>query len=584
MAKLTTDDARVRQTAAAVSDRLWTERAAHLRQWIAVAEAMYPVALPGLMDARSKANQGVLEPVRSTNYVQEQLKKGASGFSVHMTSAARKWFEIASALPAQTSSPQQDGLDKGLEVLTDAVREVFAASGIYAQLDKLYEHLLAFGTGCMLVLPVRRASGYRLVRAVTLRFGTYALGIGADGLVNRVSRRFEFTASQLADSFGLERLPPSLRSEVLSGKGSNTRVEVTCLVEPNHVDGRPDEIATLASLGEEMIYRACYWANWSEQGYELLDVRGVPINPIVAPRLEKEHGDVWGRGRGLDALPGARALAALREDAINIAGNIADPALVVDVSLQGYPLRLERGGITYWPMGDGKSPTAPAVPVPQSLAGLAELQQDIRSEIADTLLVTRFAVIDALKANPGVKTATEVEQLVRENLGLLGPIVTGLDHELLDPLVGAVATLTLQAAQEMGLSLDVLSPVLTQGLKIVYVGEIHQAMKAGNISAITGLTGYIGTLMQVTRSPAVTDSLDADRAIRDFAESVGASKLLLKSPDEVAAIRQARADEHQKMAQLAAMQQVASAAKDGGSAVKSLTEVYGAAPTEGGVS
>lgn len=584
MAKLTTDDARVRQTAAAVSDRLWTERAAHLRQWIAVAEAMYPVALPGLMDARSKANQGVLEPVRSTNYVQEQLKKGASGFSVHMTSAARKWFEIASALPAQTSSPQQDGLDKGLEVLTDAVREVFAASGIYAQLDKLYEHLLAFGTGCMLVLPERRASGYRLVRAVTLRFGTYALGIGADGLVNRVSRRFEFTASQLADSFGLERLPPSLRVEVLSGKGSNTRIEVTCLVEPNHVDGRPDEIATLASLGEEMIYRACYWANWSEPGYELLDVRGVPINPIVAPRLEKEHGDVWGRGRGLDALPGARALAALREDAINIAGNIADPALVVDVSLQGYPLRLERGGITYWPMGDGKSPTAPAVPVPQSLAGLAELQQDIRSEIADTLLVTRFAVIDALKANPGVKTATEVEQLVRENLGLLGPIVTGLDHELLDPLVGAVATLTLQAAQEMGLSLDVLSPVLTQGLKIVYVGEIHQAMKAGNISAITGLTGYIGTLMQVTQSPAVTDSLDADRAIRDFAESVGASKLLLKSPDEVAAIRQARADGQQKMAQLAAMQQVASAAKDGGSAVKSLTEVYGAAPTEGGVS
>lgn len=584
MAKLTTDDARVRQTASAVSDRLWTERAAHLRQWIAVAEAMYPVALPGLMDARSKANQGVREPVRSTNYVQEQLKKGASGFSVHMTSAARKWFEIASALPAQTSSPQQDGLDKGLEVLTDAVREVFAASGIYAQLDKLYEHLLAFGTGCMLVLPERRASGYRLVRAVTLRFGTYALGIGADGLVNRVSRRFEFTASQLADSFGLERLPPSLRSEVLSGKGSNTRVEVTCLVEPNHVDGRPDEIATLASLGEEMIYRACYWANWSEPGYELLDVRGVPINPIVAPRLEKEHGDVWGRGRGLDALPGARALAALREDAINIAGNIADPALVVDVSLQGYPLRLERGGITYWPMGDGKSPTAPAVPVPQSLAGLAELQQDIRSEIADTLLVTRFAVIDALKANPGVKTATEVEQLVRENLGLLGPIVTGLDHELLDPLVGAVATLTLQAAQEMGLSLDVLSPVLTQGLKIVYVGEIHQAMKAGNISAITGLTGYIGTLMQVTRSPAVTDSLDADRAIRDFAESVGASKLLLKSPDEVAAIRQARADEQQRMVQLAAMQQVASAAKDGGSAVKSLTDVYGAAPTEGGVS
>ena len=263
---------------------------------------------------------------------------------------------------------------------------------------------------------------------------------------------------------------------------------------------------------------------------------------------------------------------ALREDAINITGNISDPALFVDISLQGQPLRFERGGITYYPMGEGKQPTMPAIPVTQTLQGLVDLTTDLRNELSETLLVTRFAVIDALKANPGVKTATEVQQLVQENLGLLGPIVTGLDNELLDPMVGTVATLTLMAAQEEGIDITTLKPVLNSGLKIVYVGEIHQALKAGDISALTNLSTFVAGLMQATQDPSVADNLKKDEAVRQFADAIGASDRVLTPPDELEAIRNARASQAQQAAELAMAQQGAATAKDGASAAKSLAE------------
>lgn len=572
MASVTRDDAAVRKIAAGTSDRLWSDQGRTTRLWTEIAETLYPIALPGLKSRVSGMLRSAgtrREPIRATNWPQEQLKKGAAGFSVHLTSPARKWFELTTARPLADMT-QEHELDESLELLTDAVREVFSASGIYQELDKLYEHLMAFGTACLLLLPNPRALGYNLIKATTLRFGTYALGIGADGQVNRVSRKFEFTANQLCEEFGRARLPETVLRSVREGRGADSRFVVTNLIEPNRVGDVWDDCAEACGLPQEMTYRSIYLPDWSEPGFELLDVRGIPCNPIIAPRMEKEAGDVWGRGRGVDALPLARALAALREDAINITGNISDPALFVDTSLQGQPLRLERGGITYYPMAEGRQPTIPAIPVNQSLQGITELTQDVRNELAETLLVTRFAVIDALKANPGVKTATEVQQLVRENLGLLGPIVTGLDSELLDPLVGTVAQLTILAAQDEGIDLSKMAPVLDTGMKIVYVGEIHQALKAGNISALTNLAQFVAGLMQATQDPSVADNLRKDEAVREFADAVGANKRTLSSPEEMAQTRKARAQQAQQTAALAMAREGAGAAKDGASAISTL--------------
>ena len=257
---VTANDALVRKIASGTSDELWNDQGRTPRLWIEIAEALYPIALPGLRDrvsgTRSEAGTRH-EPIRPTNWPQEQLKKGAAGFATHLTSPARKWFELSAALPLLNADVEHR-LEVALEQLTEATREVFATSGIYQQLDKLYEHLMAFGTGCLLLLPNPNASGYNLINASTLRFGTYALGIGAEGKVNRVSRKFEFTANQLCEEFGRERLPKQVLQAVKDGRGASARYRVTNLIEPNVVGDVWDECAKACRLPEEMIYRSIY--------------------------------------------------------------------------------------------------------------------------------------------------------------------------------------------------------------------------------------------------------------------------------------------------------------------------------------
>ena len=571
---LTRDDNQVRKLCAATSDELWSQQSPRVGQWREIAEEMYPVAMPGLQSTISGVNQHHEERLRATNAAQTILKKGAAGFSIHLTSPARPWFELGPALRIEDDNAR-DAADKALETLTDGCRAIFEASGIYNQLDKMYEHLLAFGTACMLCFP-KAGIGYDRIRATTLRFGTYALGVDADGAVNRVSRKFEYTLQQVVEAFGLAHLPQDLKDAFNRGDGVKRRYTITNLIEPNNAGNVFDEVAKLCRFKKNVPYRSVYWADFGShaEGKILLAVRPLWFNPIIAPRLEMEAGDVWGRGCGIDALPVARILSLLREDGVNVTGNLANPALLVDSSLQDVALNLDRGGLTYWNAREGVQPTMPAIPVTQPMANLLDLEQLCKEELNEIFLVSRFAVIDALKANPGVKTATEVNQLVRENMGLLGAIVTGLDKELLDPLVNLIASYAIELAPDFGHDVTPLLPVTEQGsgvgLKVRYVGEIHQAMKAGDLSAMERTLAFAGSLAQA--NPEVLDNLDADVSLREYADSVGSRTSIFKDPDEVAAVRQQRMAQQQQMMQAQMAQQGAATLKDGSGAVKQLSD------------
>lgn len=577
---VTRDDKEVRKIVSRVSKDLWADFDA--KQYLPIAKEIYPIAEDGIASQVASSNRNE-QHLRCTNAAQELLKQGATGFSVNLTSPAREWFELGHALTIEDVYAKHD-LDKGLETLTGAIREVFEVCGIYRELDKAYEHLLAFGTACMLILP-SDGKGFKFLKATTLRFGTYALGIGADGMVNRCSRKFEMTPAQIAERFGINAVPSDWRDRIARGEGHKDKVVIVNLIEPNG-DPKHDKVTDLCGL-DKGGWRSLYWAEWSTRNTahsdesEMLAVHHLKTRPIIAPRLEREAGDIWGRGRGIDALPAARALSALRKDLINISGNLAEPALFVDASLQGQSLKLERGGITYYNGRDGVPPSQLAIPFASGYQVLLEQQADLRQELADTFFVSRFATINALKANPGVKTATEVEQLVRENMGLLGPVVTNLEQEFLNPLVVTVVDITLDVARQEGISLVELSPVLNEGengveaspasegsLKIRYVGEVHAAMKASNLNSLNGLIGFTGNLVQASQNPEAFDAVDTDAIVREYADASGVKPTCMRDPEDVEQIRAQRNQAQQQAQQAQVELQQAQALKAGAGAVK----------------
>lgn len=572
-AQLTQNDELVYKACKRVSDDLWSQFNAS--RYLSIAEEFYPLAIDGL---RSQTSRGFVdkdhEPIRASNFAQECLKKGATGFSVNLTSPAREWFTLGHALRLRDVATEHV-LMKDLEQLTRAVREVFESCGFYRELDKLYEHLVCFGTGCLLVVPSNeQVEDFNFLRPTTLRFGTYALGIDSNGLVNRCSRKFDWTAAQIADAFGIGALPRRMREYVANGEGHKHTITVYNLIEPNGETKEEDAIGHMCGyLGG---WRSIYWADWRTRRTEddsfrrLLSVKYLKYRPIIAPRFEKEAGDIWGRGRGEDALPLARALNALRKDLINVSGNLADPALFVDASLQGQQMKLERGGITFWNSREGVQPSALAIPQTNPIGALFDAQTDIRNELNDCFLVSRFATIDALKVNPGVKTATEVEQLVRENMGLLGPVVTNLERELLNPLVEVVIAYTLDEAIRAGIAIDGVDPVMIYDTSIRYVGEVHAAMKSSNVASMRQLVAFTTEVMNAKQDPSVADTINADMLIREMADATGVKPSMLADPSDVDNVRMQRAQASQRAQQNEAMLQQAQAMKAGAGAVKDV--------------
>lgn len=581
----TRDDKMVRMLCESTAQELWTIRDSASDRWLEIANELYPIARSGVANGVSSSRVDLKrERLRATNRPQELLKKGASGFAMHLTNPARPWFELGPSL--RLAADVAHGVNVGLEELSKGMRQVFEVSGIYAQLNKLYEHLICFGTGCMLVFESNKG-GYHIVDATTLRFGTYALGIDADGRVNRVVRKFEFTVNQLVEAFGTAAIAPDLKDAYDKGHGNQVRVTVVNLIEPNKNGYVFDRVSKLCRMPNEMAYRSIYWTeayatngttyNLPVRGNTevspLLAVRGIRYNPIIAPRLEREAGDVWGRGRGIDALPVARTLAQLCEDMITVSGNVAMPALVVDESMQGREFSLGRGDINYGVLDGNRPVTQPAVPAPHNTNGFIDHRTMLEQELADVFFVSRFSIIDSLKNAVGdKKTATEINQLVRENMGLLGPVVTNLDSELLDPLVYVVMAYCYDRAEALGYDVDSIAAVMADGIKVRYVGEIHQAMKSASLSAIERSVAFAGQVAGLSGQPTAIDCINVETIVRDYCDALGLDPSNLTSPEDVKAAASARAQQAAQMAQAQMMAAEAKTMKDGASALKGLTE------------
>lgn len=470
----------------------------------------------------------------------EALRKGACGFHGNLTpdDGERPWFRFVDRRSGVSGAEH-------LDRLTLAVARVMheAQNALY----KLYEHLLCFGFACMLMTRDER----RVIRATTLRVGTYAMGVGADGEVCRVARKFSWTAEQIISRFGDAGCPESVRAAARQGD-DRSRWTVVNLVEPNASgDMRAyDEVAKALGLDDSMVWRSVYWLEAAKDGDSqsgVLAVSGFTARPIIAPRLDWEPGDVYGRGRGIDALCVARGMQTFQYDILGVSGLRGKPPLVVSSEFKDDGFRAGRGGVNYARFGEQRG--ALAYPVFAQLPDTEDMRlcrQDAQAEIAELFFNSAFATIDALKNNVGVKTATEVDALVRENMEKLNPVLTNLDRELLDPLVETVTRYALAAGVPPLTPDDV--QALGGAVDVEYVSKIHMAAKQSRISAMDQwLTRVAGAAQSF---PQILDKVNADAVADEYAETLGVPAAMRAADEVVAATRKRRAEEAAAQARL----------------------------------
>lgn len=459
----------------------------------------------------------------------------SSGMMSGITSPARPWFRLA--------TPDRDLMDYGpvkfwLETVEQRMNEVFNRSNLYQSLPLMYEDLGTFATGAMAVV----ADPQRVIRTVPFPTGSFYIANGADLSVDTAFREFSMTVRQVIAEFGTDAVSDTVKSRWNSGQYGQW-VNVVHAVYPN-LDRQTGKLEA-----KHKAYKSVYYEATSTDD-KLLRESGYDEFPIMAPRWEVNGEDVYGSScPGMVALGSVKALQLLQRRKAQMIDKITNPPLQAPASIKSQRISTIPGGINYLPMADVNNQIKPLFQIPANgTNGLLEDIQDTRQIIDHAYFVDLFRMMQTV--NTRSMPVEAVAEMREEKLLMLGPVLQRLDSELLDKLINR--TFSVMAEN----NLLPVPPDEMQGmqLKVEYISVMAQAQKAIGVSSIERFIGFTSGIGQF--SPNALDKINVDETIDAYAASIGVPPSVVATNEQVAQIRENRAQQ-QAMAQQMQMAQAA---------------------------
>lgn len=494
----------------------------------------------------------------------------SSGLQSGITNQARQWFRLVEkGTPREKMGAQKR---KAIDSATELLQGTIAGSNAYTSLISLYMRLGQFGTACGLLLPDEET----VVRLDVLDEGAYWIGQDRRGRVCTLLRRVEWTVRQLVEEFDGEDLPDSVRRDYDEGRTEEFRRGWNLVTPVREV---PKGLR--GAFGHQP-FASIYWLETESGPDAVLARRGFWYNPVIAPRWSVPTGSAYGLGLGEKALPDAKELQSLELSKLKIVAAEADPPMAAPESMRGTGVNLNPGAINYFNAGTGgQSPGhIPVQPIDQRQKRLDEVLatvHDVEQRLGRLFFEDLFAMLLQIQMGEGKRqmTATEVTELSSEKIALLGPILTRLNGDLLNPLVDGVYAICMEdaerkmedaSAREMMYGFadesdaesiaryQPLLDIMGMDLDVEYSSTLHlDQLSNSRMTGVLKTIEYVGMLAQY--DPTVMDNLDLDQAARIAARSFMEFGIIRDEKD-VETIREGRAaqQEQQMRMQQAQMQ------------------------------
>jgi len=467
----------------------------------------------------------------------------SSGMTSGLTSPSRPWFKLSLS---DSDLLNYDPVKEWLSVVQDRMLSVFSKSNIYGVLNSLYHEVGAFGTAAMILVEDYKT----VIRGRNFTAGEYVLACDSSGRVNTFGREYKMTAMQMVEEFGYENISENVRIAMKNNRPDQF-FEVRCLIEPNdqRVDGRAD------FQGKE--YRSIYWEETCNDKNKFLSVSGFNEFPVLAPRWDTTTtSDVYGRGPGWDAIGDVKMLQKMKKVFLLALDKVVDPPLQADSNVSK-DINTLPGGITRSSSSSPNAGLRAAYEVNPDLKSMDNAIQQLTGKIDSTFFADLFLMI--YQADRPNMTAREIVERHEEKLLMLGPVLDRLESELLDPLIERTFNIMLRSG------LIPVPPEELQGQEwhVEYTSMLAQAQKMVGLTSIEQVARFTGSLVSVY--PSAVDNLDPDEAIRSYADMLGIPPKIVRSPEELNALRQQRAqqqDEEKQANEVANMAQQAKVLSD----------------------
>jgi len=441
----------------------------------------------------------------------------SAGMQTGLTSPARPWFSLTLQ---NEDLARLANIKAWLHALFERLVNVFARSNFYDQVHLLYDELGTFGTGVLIV----EEDDQSVIRCRTLTVGEYCLDVNASGRVDTLYRRVRMSARQIFESWP-DTCPERVKK--MAEQDSPEWLEVLHAVEPQ----KPQKSKA------ERPFRSVYLMLEGRPD-EVLEDSGYYEFPALCPRWNTTASDVYGSSPAMDALGDCLTLQALARDGLLALEKEIKPPLLALQSAGLTRLSLSPGAINFvGNFAQGQGGSLPVVsPLIQVRANLAALDQ-YKARVKDQIRRMFFNDLFLLLAGEDKRmTATEVAERNVEKMLMLGPVLERLRSELFQPLIERVFGILWRRG-------DIPAPPLElvrsgEGLQIEFISILAQAQKQAGLAGINNTVAFAAQAAQL--HPEILDKINFDEALDQVAEMNGAPPKLLRSDEEVVAIRQQR--------------------------------------------
>ena len=96
-------------------------------------------------------------------------------------------------------------------------------------------------------------------------------------------------------------------------------------------------------------------------------------------------------------------------------------------------------------------------------------------------------------------------------------------------------------------------------MKVEYISMLAQAQKMVGTGAIAQTVGFVGNIAAII--PSAVDMIDIDEAIQEYGDMMGVPPKMIRSKEDVAALRQSKIDAQAAAQRAADMQSMVDASK-----------------------
>ena len=459
-----------------------------------------------------------------------------------LTSASTPWFSLRFRNDALN---QNDEAKEWLEGATDVMYQSFSRSNFQEQIHELYHDLVCFGTG---VMAVEADQEYGL------RFGTRHvsecfLSEDVQGRVDTVFRKFKMTARAAVNRWGEE----ALGQKIAKTYKEDPYREITLV----HVVAPRDDRDVTKYDNINLPWMSCYI---EPEEKLVVSESGYNENVYLVPRWLKSSFELsYGRSVAMNCLADIKMLNKMSEVTIRAAQKQVDPPLMLPDDGFAAPIRMVPGGLNFYRAGtkDRIEPLQIAANNPLGLNMEEQRRNAIRSA---------FYVDQLIMGEGPQKTATEVIQLTEEKLRVIGPVLGRLQAELLQPLINRCFNIL--ARQQ---ALPPPPEMLGDGdIDIEYVSPLAKAQKTGEATSIMRMFEMLMPLGQIDQS--IMDYVDFDGLVKHVTKSLGVPATVLRGENEVAQLREERAEQQAAEQEVQGARMAAEAAGNAAPALRAISD------------